>query len=86
VNRIEKFEHDGNEYEIRATRTEHGYSVRTFSGDTPASPTYSVTFDVAVDYVNAGWGDAVEELISMARSDIEKGRLTKLAHAIEAAK
>jgi hypothetical protein len=82
VNRIEKFQHEGREYEIRATARENGYAVQTFLDDVPISPTYTIDFETAVDVVNSGWGDAIDNLISVAHSDITTGRLKELADAI----
>jgi hypothetical protein len=42
------------------------------------SPTDSMDFEVAVDFINSGWGDAVDELINLAKT----GRLTELAEAL----
>jgi hypothetical protein len=84
VNRIEKFEHDGREYEIRAITSDNGYTVRTFLDGKAVSPTYSITFETAVDLVNSGWGDAIDNLIEDAKSDIQDGRLKELAEAMAA--
>lgn len=84
MNRIEKFEYEGRAYEIRATATDNGYTVRTFLDGNPVSPTYSITFETAVDLVNSGWGDAVDNMIENAKSDIEDGRLEELAEALAA--
>src|SRR5450759_4987446 len=48
------------------------------------SPTYSVTFDNAADFANCGWGNAVDQLIEYAKSDITSGLCEKLADALAA--
>jgi hypothetical protein len=82
VNRIEKFQHQGREYEIRVIARENDYVVQTFLNDVALSPTYTIAFETAVDVVNSGWGDAIDNLISVAHSDITTGRLKELADAV----
>jgi hypothetical protein len=84
VNRTEIFEHEGREYEVRAIEADDGWKVRTFLDGKPVSPTYSITFETAVDIVHSGWGDAIDNLIEAAKSDITSGRLDELAEALAA--
>jgi hypothetical protein len=58
----------------------------TFLAGKQVSPTYSLTFETAVDMVHSGsgWGDAVDNLIEDAISDITSGRLDDLAEALAA--
>lgn len=83
MNRIETFTHKGQEYEVRAIARTDGYAIRTFLNNKQISPTYSITFETAIDFVNSGWGDAVDDLIQTAKNDIVRGHLDELAKALK---
>jgi hypothetical protein len=82
VNRIEQFEHNKQTYEIRAVARDNGYEVRTYLDNKQVSPTYSISFETAIDFTHSGWGSAVDNLIQDAQSDITEGRLDELAKAL----
>jgi hypothetical protein len=75
VTKSKKFVHKEVEYEVRAARFDHGYKVQVFRGDQPVSPPYTVGHETAIDFETAGWGNAVDALMALARDDIENGRL-----------
>ena len=81
--RIEPFLHQGKNYEVRATTSADGYTVQTFLKDKPVSPRYSIKFEVAFDFAQSGWGNAVDDMIETAKNDIVKGRLDELAKALK---
>lgn len=85
MTKSEKFMHKGREFEIRAAAFDHGWTVRVFHNGKCVSPPYTASFEVETDFASHGWGRVVDELMAVARDDIENERLPKLTEAIKAA-
>jgi len=77
MNNHEIFTHDGKEFELRVTQIDEKYCVRIFLVDTLVSPTYSVDFETHADYFEQHQENLIDNLKSIAKSDIEQGMYFK---------
>ncbi len=77
MNDKEKFMHDGKEFEIRTAIIVDKYCVKVFLNDEIVSPTYSADLETHVDYFSQHQESLVNNLKSIARSDIEQGMYFK---------
>lgn len=84
MTKIEKFKHDGREFEIRAVALDNGIEAQSFYKGKPLAR-YGATYIVAADLQRHGWGNAMDQLIAYAKVDIEYGQLPGLLAAIETA-
>lgn len=69
----EKFMHDGKEFEIRTAIIGDHHCVKVFLNGENVSPTYSVDFETHADYFAQHQKRLVDNLKSIAKSDIEQG-------------
>lgn len=83
MTKIEKFTHDGREFEIRAAALNQKIEAQSFYKGKRIA-TYTVTYETASDMQHHGWGNAVDQLIAYAKADIEHYQLPKLKAALEA--
>ena len=77
MNDHEKFTHDGKEFEIRTAIIGDKYCVKVFLNDEVVSPTYSVDLETHADYFMQHKESLVNNLKSIAKSDIEQGMYFK---------
>jgi len=68
------FSHAGKDYQLTAVREGNGLWVQATTGGKPVGPRYGVTFETADDFRVYRGESAVDELMRMARNDIEQGR------------
>lgn len=73
----EKFMHDGNEFEIKTAVIGDRHCVKVFLNGEVVSPTYSVDFETRADYSAQHRRSLIENLKSIAKSDIENGLYLK---------
>jgi hypothetical protein len=69
----EKFNHDGNEFEIRIETIIDRHCVKVFLNGDIVSPTYSVNFETHADYFAQHQANVIDNLKAIAKSDIEQG-------------
>ncbi len=77
MNKIEKFEFSGQEFEVRVAEINGKFCVKVFLGSNQVSPEYSVDFETHQDYFSQYQESLVGQLIDIAKSDIEKGMYYK---------
>jgi hypothetical protein len=72
---VRKIPHNANGmvYEITIEETGQGMKVSPTLGGKPLSITYSVDFDVATDFQHYRDTDAIEELVKIAKGDLDAG-------------
>ena len=70
---IAAFKCDGRTYEVRTFYHDKGYSVQVHKDDKAVGPKYSVSFETASDYKLYTGASAVDQLIAVAKADIERG-------------
>ena len=73
----EKFMHDGKEFEIRTAVIDDRHFVKVFLNGDVVSPTYSVDFETHADYFAGHQESLIDNLRSIAKSDIEQGMYFK---------
>ena len=73
----EKFEFDGQEFEIRVAEINGKFCVKVFSGSNQVSPEYSVDFETHQDFFSQYQESLVGHLFEIAKSDIENGMYYK---------
>jgi len=73
VIKTEKFEFEGEEYEVRIYGAAWNFTVRAYLNGKPANGyTYSVVLPTAIDLKNAHNLDAIQFLVDNAKRDIEQ--------------
>ena len=73
----DKFEFNGQEFEVRVAEINGKFCVKVFSGSNQVSPEYSVDFETHKDFFVQYQESLVGQLIGIAKSDIEKGMYYK---------
>lgn len=73
----DKFMHDGKEFEIRTAIIGDRHCVKVFLNGEVVSPTYSVDFETHADYFSQHQESLIENLKSIAKSDIKQGMYFK---------
>lgn len=73
----EKFDYKGQEFEIRVVAINGKFRLKVFLKDKQVSPEYSVDFEIYQDYFTQYQENMVRQLITIAKSDIEKGIYVK---------
>jgi hypothetical protein len=67
---VHRFSHEGEEYEVRVSRSTTGISARAFKDGQPVNGlTYSVSWETKVDFEDV-YTDAVDGLIALAKGDV----------------
>jgi hypothetical protein len=72
---VTPFSHGGKKYEVRAHTVQNGFVVRVALDGREFGPRYGVTFETDADFKLYSGRDAVKELISVARNDVERGHI-----------
>ena len=67
------FIHDNKNFEIRVIALDNRYCVKVFLDDAQVSPEYSATFEVGQDYFSKHQESIINELISIAETDVRRG-------------
>jgi len=73
----ETFTHDGKDFEIRTAQIGDRYCVKVFLNNKQVSPVYSVDIETHTDYFSRHQESLINDLKSIAKSDIEKGMYYK---------
>lgn len=73
MNDSQKFIHENQEFEVRIAQIGEKYIVKVFLKNNQVSPEYSVSLETHGDYFSYHKESLVEQLVELAKSDIEKG-------------
>lgn len=74
---LRNFSHEGRNLEVRAVLAQDAWRVRVYEGDRPVTGVvYSVSYETQVGAsLQSVPGDLVDELMNIAQSDVEQGRV-----------
>ncbi|MBN6103545.1 hypothetical protein JR064_15355 [Xanthomonas sp. CFBP 8703] len=70
---LRTFRHRDQDFTLKLSQTENGYSVVAFLGECQISPAYSVDFITHMDYFMQHKQRLTENLFGIAQADIERG-------------
>jgi len=73
MDNIQKFQHDGQEFEVKIECFNKKYSAKVFLQNEQVSPEYSVSIETHQDFFAQHQQSWINELVKIAKSDIFKG-------------
>ena len=73
MDNIQKFEHDGQEFEVKIECFNEKYNVKVFLQGEQVSPEYSVNIETHQDFFSQHQQSLIDKLVNIAQSDIERG-------------